>query len=122
MRLPELEYVFKHEITRDAAYSSILTLHRKELHRQVAESMEVVFKDTLDGNAHRLAYHFSEAGDDDKALLYYEMAANAAAGLNATSELAAHLRGAIQVAERVGTSAEKTAQLRDKLQGLSPVG
>lgn len=122
MRLPELEYVFKHEITRDAAYSSILTRHRKELHRQVAESMEVVFKDTLDGNAHRLAYHFSEAGDDDKALLYYEMAANAAAGLNATSELAAHLRGAIQVAERVGTSAEKTAQLRDKLQGLSPVG
>ena len=122
MRLPELEYVFKHEITRDAAYSSILTRHRKELHRQVAESMEVVFKDALDGNAHRLAYHFSEAGDDDKALLYYEMAANAAAGLNATSELAAHLRGAIQIAERVGTSAEKTAQLRDKLQGLSPVG
>jgi predicted ATPase len=122
MRLPELEYMFKHEITRDAAYSSILTRHRKQLHRQVAEAMEVVFKNALDGNAHRLAYHFSEAGDTDKALQYYEMAASAAAGLNATTELAAHLRDALQIAERSDSSGEQAAQLRVKLQGLSPVG
>jgi predicted ATPase len=121
MCLPELEYMFKHEITRDAAYSSILTRHRKQLHRQVADAMEVVFQDSLDGNAHRLAYHFSEAGDDDKALEYYEMAANAAAGLNATAELAAHLRDAIGIAERSDASGAKAEQLRGKLRNLSPV-
>ena len=84
--------------------------------------MELVFKDSLDGNAHRLAYHFAEAGDDDKALQYYEMAADAAAGLNATTELASHLRGAIQIAERFAAPAAKVEELRGKLRGLSPVG
>ena len=86
---------FKHELARDAAYGSILRRRRRELHRRVGEAMEVVFAENLEDSAHRLAFHFSRADDDDRALKYYAMAAEAADGLNAATEAASHYAHAL---------------------------
>jgi predicted ATPase len=37
---PELEYLFRHALVQDAAYESLLLANRKQLHRQVAETLE----------------------------------------------------------------------------------
>ena len=94
-RLPELEYTFKHELARDATYSTILHRSRRELHRRVGEAIEALFPDKLEENAHRLAHHFAQAGDDERALKYYTMAADSAAGLYAHTETAAQYGRAI---------------------------
>ncbi len=47
-RIPELEYIFKHELTREAAYNGILKRQRAVFHRQVAETLERLFPDQLD--------------------------------------------------------------------------
>lgn len=60
-RVPDVEFMFRHELTRQAAYDSILRRRRPEFHRQVGEAMEEIFVDRLGEEAHRLAYHFGEA-------------------------------------------------------------
>ena len=113
-RLPELEYIFKHELARDAAYSSILRRTRREQHRHVGEAIEALFPDNLERNAHRLAYHFAEAGDDGRAVRYYTMAAESATEIYANAEAAAHYGRAIEFAERAGVTGEKLSELRER--------
>ena len=65
-RIPELEYIFKHELTREAAYSGVLKRQRKQFHRQVAEALERLFPDRLDEMAALLAHHWELAEDTDR--------------------------------------------------------
>ncbi len=99
-RLPELEYVFRHDLTRDAAYESILRKERPEFHRQVGEAIEALFPERLEEESHRLAYHYREAKDDEKALKYYTLAGNLARRLSAYSEAISHYSQALDLANR----------------------
>ncbi|MCH7766429.1 MAG: hypothetical protein IH916_07705, partial [Acidobacteria bacterium] len=72
--MPELEYVFRHDLIREAAYNSILIRARREFHKRVGEAVEELFGDRLEDQAHRLAHHFYEAQDQPRALKYSMMA------------------------------------------------
>ena len=67
---PELEFMFRHALVQEMAYDSLLFEDRKKLHRQVAEAMEEVYLDRLDEMAAELARHYTEAGDEEKAVAY----------------------------------------------------
>ena len=69
-RLPELEYIFKHELTREAAYNGLLKKERRVFHRQVAEALERLFPDRIEEQVGLLAYHWERAGDAEKAAEY----------------------------------------------------
>ncbi len=98
VRVPELEYVFQHELTRDAAYDSILRRNRRTFHRKVGEAIEALFLDRLEEEAHRLAYHFREARDYERALRYYTLAGDVAARLYASKEAVTHYTHALEIA------------------------
>jgi class 3 adenylate cyclase len=110
-RMPELEYMFKHELARDAAYATILNRRRRAFHLQVAEAMETLFAGRLEEHAHRLAQHFERAGEDERAMKYYEMAGEVAAGIHAHAEGVAHYARALEAARRAGAPAEDVARL-----------
>ena len=99
-RIPELEYIFKHDLTRDAAYESILRKERPQFHRQVGEAIEALFPDRLEEESHRLAYHYQEAKDDEKAVKYYTLAGNMARRLSAYSEAIGHYSHALDIAKQ----------------------
>ena len=69
-RVPELEYIFQHVLTRGAAYNSILLRERREFHKRVGEAGEEIFNDRLEEQSHLLAHHFYEAGETQRALKY----------------------------------------------------
>lgn len=48
VQYPDVEYIFKHALTQDAAYESLLMTERKELHRRVGSVMEALFAGRLD--------------------------------------------------------------------------
>ncbi len=104
-RVPELEYVFKHDLARDAAYGSMLNRKRREFHRRVAEAMETIFRDKLEEHAHRLAQHFALAGDHERAVRYFTMAGEVAEALHATAESAVHFGHALDAARQLGDHA-----------------
>ncbi len=60
---PELAYMFKHALTQDVAYGSLLTPRRRELHRRIGEAIEELYADRLAEHYAVLGYHFAQAED-----------------------------------------------------------
>ncbi|MFH1085636.1 MAG: AAA family ATPase [Chloroflexota bacterium] len=89
-RLPELEYIFKHELTREAAYNGLLRRQRRVFHQQVAEALERLFPDRVEEQLGLLAYHWELAGDAQKAVGYLLRAAQRDVRQFANQEAIAH--------------------------------
>jgi len=80
---PDLEYLFRHVVTRDAAYASLTFGLRSELHECVGRFVEEAYVESLDQYVDTLAYHFGESGADDKKRVYFRRAAEEARGVYA---------------------------------------
>jgi class 3 adenylate cyclase/tetratricopeptide (TPR) repeat protein len=106
-RLPEVEYLFKHVLTQEAAYASILNEQRQSLHRKVAMFMEQAGADTPGEHAAVLAHHWLSAEDWEKALKYTLQAAERASKLYARPEAIAHYWQALELLERVPHTVEQ---------------
>ena len=119
--VPEVEYIFRHDLTRDAAYNSILFRRRRQFHRRVGEAIEELFGGRLEEQAHRLAYHFYEAKDNDRALKYSTMAGDVAAGLYANDEAVTHYTRAIELAREAGPQEAEQGELARLLESLGDV-
>ncbi len=68
---PEREYTFKHTLTHEVAYGSLLRQQRRDLHRRVAEAIETLYVDRRSELAGVLARHYEEAEDWANAALGY---------------------------------------------------
>jgi tetratricopeptide (TPR) repeat protein len=60
---PELEYLFRHALVQDAAYSSLLKQDRRSLHRLAAETLLSLYPERRREFAAVIAMHFEQAGD-----------------------------------------------------------
>lgn len=96
-RQPELEYEFRHALTQEAAYQSILIKRRREYHRRVGEALEELFSDRLEDQAEVLAHHFDIAGDL-RARKYYRLAGRKAAQVYAMEAAVDYYTRALEVA------------------------
>ena len=110
-RVPELEYMFRHELTRDAAYNSILRRRCRQFHLRVGEAIEKLFTDRVEEQSSRLAHHFDEGRDFEKALKYYTLAADAAARLYANVEANTLYARAIELARQMSTPTHQLIHL-----------
>jgi tetratricopeptide (TPR) repeat protein len=94
---PEPGFTFKHALTWEAAYQSLLKSKRQEIHRQVAECYERIFEGKTEEYAAHLAWHYSAAGDEAKTVKYAAMAADAALRRSALREALASYDQALEV-------------------------
>ncbi|MFQ6027931.1 MAG: hypothetical protein ACE5Q6_10605, partial [Dehalococcoidia bacterium] len=65
-RLPQHVYLFKHVLSQETAYASLLLRRRRELHGRLAECLEQIDPDQVD----EIARHFLEAQEEGRALPY----------------------------------------------------
>ncbi len=100
------EYTFRHALTQEAAYESLLVKHRREIHHRVAEGIEAGSADRLADVAALLVHHYVEAEDDEATLRFALLAGESARRLYANSEAAAHYRTAIDAGLRLGADSE----------------
>ena len=97
MRMEELEYLFKHALMQEAAYESTLLQSRKELHKKVAQSIELVFRERIHEFYGMLAFHYSKADDLEKAEEYMVKAGDEALRSSASSEALHYFQEALQL-------------------------
>jgi predicted ATPase len=90
-----IEYVFKHALVQQSVYDSTLPERRSELHQRVATAIEGLFSAHLDDYHSLLAYHYSRAGNWEKAQEYLLKAGNQAAKIAADAEALAYYRKAL---------------------------
>ena len=111
-RLPELEYIFKHELTREAAYNGLLRKERRALHRQVAETLERLYPDRVEEQVEILAQHWDKAEEPRKATDYLVRAGDRACQLGASLEAIDFYRLALDRARTLPQPEDATELLR----------
>lgn len=93
----ERVYTFKHVVTQETAYGSLLLSKRRELHKRMAEFLE-----NLDTErANDIARHFLEAREGARALPYMVTAGDRAAHAYSTKEAIGFYKQALEVLETV---------------------
>jgi tetratricopeptide (TPR) repeat protein len=68
--VPEEEYSFKHVLTQETIYGSLLCHQRAALHQQVGAAIESLYGSSLEEQYEQLAYHYERSDADDKAVQY----------------------------------------------------
>jgi len=93
----DVEYTFKHALTHDVAYNSVLIERRKLLHERIGSAMEASFPQSIDDHLSQLAYHYGRSANVRKALDYLRLAGRQAHQRLAHGEAIAHLNAALQL-------------------------
>lgn len=108
-RMEELEYLFKHVLAQEAAYESILIRKRKELHLDVADSIEHIFTERLHEFYGILSYHYIHGDNWDKAEEYMVKAGDEALKSSASNEALHYYQRAIELyIKKHGDDVDKT--------------
>lgn len=105
-RRPELEYIFKHSLTQEAAYNSLLVERRKEFHRKVGATLETLFADRKEEFLGLLAHHFDAGGERQKAVDYLIKAGDKARLEDAHEEAIGFYRRAVELLKRPSSGSE----------------
>ena len=67
---PIAEYSFKHALTQEVAYNSMLVERRRQLHQRAAREIEALYGETINDHLDDLAHHYRRAGNADRASEY----------------------------------------------------
>ena len=94
---PDVEYIFKHALTQEVAYNSLLQERRKVLHERAARAIEEVYRSKLDDHYSALAHHYSRSGNTQKAVDYLYLAGQQAVQRSANAEAINHLMTALEL-------------------------
>jgi predicted ATPase/class 3 adenylate cyclase len=92
---PDLAYIFKHIITREVAYETLLFAQRRQLHRTVAEWYES--SAGVQRAAPLLVHHYHQAGEEQREAYYARLAGEQAAAQFATSEAVTYFSRALEL-------------------------
>ena len=69
----DIEYSFKHALTHDVAYNSLLTERRRLLHERTAQAIEALYHEGLEDHYADLAHHYGSSNNDAKAAEYLRL-------------------------------------------------
>lgn len=115
---PELEYTFRHALTREVAYNSLLVQRRKEIHGQVGKAIEQLYPKRLEEFYEMLAWHYSHSGNQDKACLYLRLAGQKSIRSNSYREAFHLFRDALEVLGRMPVTTQSKRSRLDILRAL----
>jgi class 3 adenylate cyclase/tetratricopeptide (TPR) repeat protein len=95
--MSDIEYTFKHALTQEVAYNSMLVERRRLLHERAAQSIEALYPDRLEDHLTELAHHFDRSGNVTKAVEYLARTGERAARQVAHSEAIGYFTRALEL-------------------------
>jgi class 3 adenylate cyclase/tetratricopeptide (TPR) repeat protein len=119
---PELEYIFKHALTQEVAYNSLLFKRRKEIHEKIGRAIEEIYAERLEEFYEMLAYHYSRSDNLEKAYQYLKLSGNKAMRSYSPTEAFRFYRDAIGILKQMGqTHQSKKEQIEIILSMAAPM-
>jgi len=94
---PELEYMFKHPLTQEVVYNSVLKKERQEIHEQIALVMEQLFQERLPEFYETLAFHYLRGRSTVKAVEYLMLSGRKSLSRYAVEEADQYFREAFDI-------------------------
>jgi len=110
---PHANYLFKHALVQDAAYSTLLRAPRQKLHARIATVLEQQFPERTSVEPELLARHFAEAGQVEIAISYWLTAGHRAVERSADEEAVRHIRRGLEMLMTLPQSTQRDRQELD---------
>ncbi len=110
---PELEYLFKHALTQEVAYNSLLQKRRKEIHEKIGRAIEKLYPERLEEFYEMLAYHYCRSDNLKKACEYSRLSGDKAKGNYSHWEAYGYYKNALELLKKLP---ENRKNKKDKLE------
>jgi class 3 adenylate cyclase/tetratricopeptide (TPR) repeat protein len=107
----EVEYSFKHALTQEVAYNSLLAERRRIIHEQTGNAIEELYPRQLEDHYSELARHHLLGNDTPKALSYAQLAAQQALGRAAYLQVTSLIDSALKLLHRLPDSEQIRTEL-----------
>jgi class 3 adenylate cyclase/DNA-binding winged helix-turn-helix (wHTH) protein/predicted ATPase len=117
---PEHVYTFKHALTQEVAYQSLLQRTRRYYHQQIAQVLIERFSETIATQPELLAYHYTEAGMVAQAVPYWQRAGQRALERSANLEAIQHLTTGLHLLAMLPETPARHQQELDLQMTLGP--
>jgi class 3 adenylate cyclase/tetratricopeptide (TPR) repeat protein len=99
-QVPDVEYTFRHSLTQEVAYESLLHQRRRELHGLIARTVAEVYADRLEEFHPVLGHHYLRSNEADRAIEHLVKAGDRAVRLYANAEATSHYSDALTQIEK----------------------
>ena len=117
---PAEAFVFKHALIQDAAYASLVRSRRRELHRQIGETLATRLSDRAETRPELLAHHWAEADRADAAIPCLLLAGKHAFERSAYIEAARHLKRGVALLDELPDGETRRARELELCLALGP--
>jgi class 3 adenylate cyclase/tetratricopeptide (TPR) repeat protein len=102
-----IEYIFKHALTQEVAYNSVLMERRRQLHERTAAAVETLHANSVEEHLAELAHHYVRSANPDKAVEYLTRAGRQALNRSAYAEVQAQLQQGVEWLKKLPPSPER---------------
>jgi tetratricopeptide (TPR) repeat protein len=110
---PQSNYIFKHALTREVVYDSILAKRKKKLHEEIGNAIEQLYKDNLSEHFEVLAEHYFLSENYLKSAEYSRFASRKAEKTGSLNDAIAHTKKRITSLERLPQTEDVEKQIID---------
>ena len=107
---PEVEYLFKHALTQEVAYGTVLQEQRKALHERTAQAMEALYKEKLEEHYSELAHHYGRSRNAEKGVEYLQLAGQQAMQRSAHQEALRHVTSGLELLQLLPDTTQRNEQ------------
>jgi len=119
---PQSTYVFRHALTQEVSYNSLIKKRRKEVHGKIADAMEDLYSVRLEETYEKLAYHYLESDNYKKASEYLKLSGKKAADRYSNFEAFRFYKELIRVLNQMpDTKDNKKEQIKTTLNISTPI-
>jgi class 3 adenylate cyclase/tetratricopeptide (TPR) repeat protein len=106
----DTEYIFKHALTQEVAYNSVLLERRQQLHERAGAALETLHTNLVEEHLPQLAHHYGRSANPGKAVPYLTRAGQQALNRSAFAEAQAQLQQGLEWIMKLSASAERDAR------------
>jgi len=109
---PQSTYIFKHALTQEVAYGSLVKQRRRDTHSRIAREMEELYADRVEEHFEMLSHHFEQSGHAAKAVDYLILAGEKSNKHNAVQAASEFFQKALGLAKNEGIKLEVETEIR----------
>jgi tetratricopeptide (TPR) repeat protein len=110
---PKLSYIFKHALTQEVIYDSILKKRRKELHEKIGKAIEELYRKNIDEYYGMLSNHFIKSENYEKGAEYSKLAARKEVKIASLNDAIEYSKKATHCLERLPKTIEVEKEIVD---------
>jgi predicted ATPase len=97
----DTEYIFKHALTQEVAYNSVLLERRRQLHERTGAALETLYTGAIEEHLDELARHYSRSANLQKAAQYLRLAGQQAGSRTAYTQALTQLKEALELLRKL---------------------